>query len=434
MSELKDLFPLGTTLTPDGHLQIAGHELGALAGQWGTPLYVYDALTVRTHIQDLQAWLKQAYPGAAEITYAAKAYFSAGFARKLAAMDIGVDVVSLGEMEVARLGGFQPERVHLHGNNKSEQELCRALELGLHNVVLDSLEEIDFLEEIAGRLGKSMRVWLRLTPGVNIHTHPHIQTGHAASKFGFSIHGGQAAEGIHRLRGSRWLKLTGLHTHLGSQITEPEAYRQAIHSMYALAGQEGFIPQEFSPGGGWGVAYTFEDQPQDGETWIRTVADALAQECSRRDWPLPRLYLEPGRWLAGRAGVALYTAGTGKVLEDGTYIVAVDGGMADNPRPALYQARYQAFVVDRPQAPASRRTSLVGKFCESGDKLIPETFLPPVQRGDVLALPVAGAYQLSMASNYNLAARPTVLWLDAGQVEVLQKQERPEISGWWVDV
>jgi len=431
MSDIDRLFPITVGRTANGGLTLAGLDLAELAHTWGTPLYLYDAATVRQEAGSLQNLLNAHYPGDWEITYAAKAYFSLGFARKLAHMGLGVDVVSLGELYTARKAGFQPERIHLHGNNKSEDELVSALNFGVHAIVVDSLEELAFLEGIAERLKKQAPIWLRITPGVNVSTHPSIQTGHAASKFGLLVQDGQAAEGIQRAKTSRWLRLSGLHMHLGSQIFEAEPYREAVARLCDLAEEMDFIPQEISPGGGWGVPYTLTDQDQPLETWVRAASGTVKTEFERRGWPLPKMILEPGRRIAARAGVVVYSVGTSKKVNDTETIVALDGGMADNPRPALYQAQYSAVKVDQPDAAPLRETSLVGKFCESGDYLIHKMALPELKRGDLVAMPVSGAYQISMASNYNLAQRPAVLWLDAGSVEVLQAREQPDAMPYW---
>jgi diaminopimelate decarboxylase len=414
-----------------GALTIAGHAVIPLAQQYGTPLYLYDAETIREQARSLRGALERRYAAGFEITYAAKAYFSLGMARRLAALGLGVDVVSLGELAVARRAGFAPERVHLHGNNKSVEELQAALEWGVQSIVVDSLEEMELLEALAAQAQKQARIWLRVSPGVSVDSHAYLQTAHHTSKFGLPEDA--AGEAIRRAQASRWLRLTGLHTHLGSQFFEAEPYQEAIERLAALAHAHQFQPEEISPGGGWGVPYV-KDQPSgDPQPWVETVTSAVKSACARYGWRLPRLIIEPGRWLVARAGVALYQVGTVKTSGDGTRFVAVDGGMADNPRPALYEARYTVFLASRPDADPVQTVNLVGRFCESGDQLIPAAALPEVKRGDFLVVPVAGAYQLSMASNYNLAPRPAVLWLEPGRVEVLQRREHPEQSGWWVE-
>lgn len=425
------LFPLTAGINQREHLTIAGYDLCALAEEYGTPLYLYDGATIRSQYQRLIALCQRFYPAETLVAYASKAYFSLGFAARLASLGAGADVVSLAEIHIAQRAGFPASVIHLHGNNKSQAELRAALEWGIQATVVDSLDELTFLEALAAGRKQAARIWLRLTPDLNVKTHPHIETGHAESKFGLHIQSGEAAEAIQRAAASPWLKLTGLHTHLGSQIFDSEPCRQAIQMLAQVAAENNYIPEEISPGGGWGVRYTEADPADDIEPWVRAVTETVQDVCQLYGWPLPRLVLEPGRWLAARAGVALYTVGTQKRTPQGTNIVAIDGGLADNPRVALYQAHYTARVVQRSTTTPTEKMRVVGKFCESGDVLIPEILLPPVQRGDLLAVPVSGAYQLSMASNYNLAARPPVLWLEEGNVEVLQEREQPDQPGWW---
>jgi diaminopimelate decarboxylase len=430
--QLNRLFPVTTDIDEQGQLRIAGHRLSDLADQYQTPLYVYDGETVRAQVRRLTDQFAHHYPGETMIAYASKAYFSYSMATKMAALGIGADVVSLGEIHVAQQAGFAPEGIHLHGNNKTEAELQAALEWGVQSIVVDSLEELDLLEALAERTGLTGRIWARITPDLNVNTHPHIETSHSDSKFGMHVKNGDALTGIRRAMASKRLTLTGLHTHLGSQIFEAYPYEIAIERLYAVAEEAGYIPQEISPGGGWGVPYTESDPDDDPEPWVRAVSGAVQAACRRLGWPLPKLVLEPGRWLVARAGVALYRVGMQKTTPDGTHIVAIDGGLADNPRVALYGASYTARVAQRASALPIRPVRVVGKFCESGDVLIPGVNLPAVQRGDVLAVPASGAYQLSMSSNYNFAARPPVVWLERGAVEVMQCCEQPDEPGWWV--
>lgn len=426
------IFPNSTTINEKGHLTIAGYDLVDLANQYGTPLYVYEGATIRTQIDRLNHLFKRYYPGEALLAYASKAYLSFQFAKKLAKWGIGLDVVSLGEIRIAQMAGFHPSVVHLHGNNKSEAELMAALDWGIQAIVVDNLEELEILEQIASRSQKRARIWLRITPDLSVDTHPHIQTAHLDSKFGLHLENGEAEEALQRCLSSPWVDLSGIHAHLGSQIFDSEPYRMAIERLCEFAARNNYIPPEISPGGGWGVRYTAEDPADDPEQWVRTVSGAVQEAAIRYDWPYPRLVLEPGRWLVARAGVAVYQVGSQKTTPSNTRLVAIDGGLADNPRVALYQAHYTAKVVERPAEPPSQTVRVVGKFCESGDVLIPQVNLPTLKRGDHLAIPASGAYQLSMASNYNYAARPTVLWLEQGQIEILQQREQPDQSSWLV--
>jgi diaminopimelate decarboxylase len=426
------LFPDSARIDSCGGLSIGGQSLRVLAETYGTPLYLYDGQTVRAQVARLYNLLRQHYPGEADLTYAAKAYFAPRLAKKLAGMDLGVDVVSLGEMQIARKAGFAPERIHLHGNNKSPEEIALALQLGIQSIVVDSLDELRLVEKMAQSSGQRARIWLRITPGIAVHTHPHIQTAHEQSKFGLYLDSGEALAAIRVALSNPWLELVGLHTHLGSQIHEVEPYTRAIEILMKLAEEAGFIPQEISPGGGWGVRYVSEDPEDDAQPWVEAVSRSLEATCRQHGWPLPRLVLEPGRWLVARAGVAVYRIGTRKKTPDGLALVAVDGGMADNPRVVLYGARYTACLVNRPEeAKGLQPTRIVGRYCESGDVLIHEALLPPVESGELLAIPVAGAYHLSMASNYNLSGRPAVLWVEDGKVEVLQPREEVVHTPWW---
>jgi diaminopimelate decarboxylase len=428
----KRLLPDSAGVNTDGELEVAGHSLADLARLYGTPYYLYDAETVHGQVEHLKSLLA-AYPGEQEITYAAKAYFSVGFARKLNALGLGVDVVSLGEMQAAQRAGFPPDRVHLHGNNKSRQELVAALDWGLQRIVVDSLEELEYLNSLAEGKGKCAEIWLRITPGVAVDTHQYLQTAVHASKFGLPITSGQALQAIQAARSAKGIQLMGLHMHLGSQFHQAGPFKEAVRLLAGLSEQAGWVPAELSPGGGWGVAYRPEDQSGEPQEWVQTIIDSVTAEFGGRGWALPRLVLEPGRWLCARAGMAVYSVGTAKIASDGTYFVSIDGGMADNLRPALYQAQYTAIAVARPQPweDETRKTAVAGRFCESGDILIQEAQLPELKRGDLLAIPVSGAYQLSMASNYNLTPRPAVLWLEPGNVDVLHKREELWNSGWW---
>ena len=353
-------------------------------------------------------------------------------ARQLNGLNLGLDVVSLGELILAQKAGFLPECVHLHGNNKSSEELKFAMGWGVQSVVVDSLEELELINRLSVELRQSVRIWLRITPGLEVDTHPYRQTAHLNSKFGVPIQGGDAARAIRRVTEMPNLRLTGLHSHLGSQIFEIEPFRRSVRMLATLAEETGFFPEELSPGGGWGVRYTLDDPDGDPQPWLAAVCQEVQTQCAKGGWKLPKLVIEPGRWLVARAGVAVYTVGTEKTTANQTHILAVDGGMADNPRPALYHARYTACVAERPDAPTTQEARIVGKFCESGDELIPRVDLPDVRRGDHLVLPVAGAYQLSMASNYNLAPRPAVLWLERDRVELLQPRIEAFDDPWWV--
>jgi len=426
-----DLFPLSAAINSSGFLEIAGHDLSCLVKNYGTPLYLYDAVTVDHQIDNLRTLLRKFYPGSSNICYAGKAYLSLGMARHLASIDIGLDTSSLGEMKIGLKAGFTPSQIHLHGNNKTEEELRFAIQNNIHSIVVDNLDELVLLETLAEEMQTRVRIWLRINPEINVDTHSFVKTAHKGSKFGLLISNGQASKAIKESINSPWIELTGLHTHLGSQLFDPLPFHNAIKILLDLAQEQSMIPLEICPGGGWGVPYIESMPTDDPMPWIETICSTLSEECKRRNIPLPRLIIEPGRWIIARAGVAIYTIGTKKPSTDGRVLISIDGGMADNPRPTIYQSQYSASVVNQNNIQPVHWTTVVGKYCESGDVLIPEILLPEVKRGDLLAIPVSGAYQLSMASNYNLAARPAVIRLEQGHYEVLQPRDDPTESRWW---
>ena len=427
-----ELFPIDSKLDRDGNLTVGGHSLRELAQKWGTPLYVYHGGTFYDRVDTLRNLMDQYYKGPKEISYAGKTYLSFNFAKIINRCNLTLDTVSLGEMMIARKAGISPAKVHLNGNNKSREELTFALEWGIDNIVVDSSDEMEFLAKIAREHNKPANIWMRITPGVNVNTHPFIQTAHPASKFGFPIEDGQAARGIQSARNNPWLNLKGLHMHIGSQLFQIDPYLKALQSIIHLAESENYPLAQISPGGGWGVPYLPGEQTIDLPNLISAISDLLTQECDRLGWQLPKLVVEPGRYLIAKAGVSIYSIGTIKQSSNGTHFVAIDGGMSDNPRPALYNSQYTALVLGKPVTESAQKYTISGKLCESGDRLITGALLPDVERGDLLVIPVSGAYQLSMASNYNLIGRPAVLWLEGDHVEVLQQREHVEDMKWWM--
>lgn len=427
------LFPLTAIMNTKGNIEIGGSDLEVLASNFLTPLYVYDASTIRSNIDQINTALDDYYPEKSAIAYAAKAYFSYRFAEKLAAENVELDVVSLAELRIALKAGFNPDRIHLHGNNKSVQELQTAIDNDIHAIVADNMDELLMIEKIATACGKTVRIWLRITPDIHVATHPHIETSAASSKFGFHIVTGDAEAAIKYALNSSVFQLTGLHCHLGSQLFDPIPFQIAIEKILELAVSCQYSPQEISPGGGWGVPYIETDPENDPTAWVKSVSDTIVRICHQYQICPPKVIFESGRWLIAKSGVAIYRIGTHKKTLDGNSILAIDGGISDNPRNALYQAQYSAKIVQNPLSEERSPYKIVGKFCETGDVLIDRVLLPKPDCGDLLAIPVSGAYQLSMSSNYNLAPRPAVLWLETGgRYEILQQREEPEINSWWV--
>jgi diaminopimelate decarboxylase len=435
---LAPILPLTAGVNAAGHLTIGGCDATELAQQFGTPLYVLDEATLRAQARAYRQAFAAHYPDSS-VAYASKAYLSLVLARLLAEEGLGLDVVSGGELFVAHRAGFPLERVHFHGNNKSPEELAMALDLGVGRIVVDNRHELRLLSGLAARRGVTAAILLRLSPGVDPHTHAYNTTGLVDSKFGLPIVTGQAEEAVAEALRLPGLRLLGLHAHIGSQILELGPYRQTIAVLFdfaaAMRARYGkgatesaptFVLAEFSPGGGWGIAYTPEQEPPTIQAIAETIATAVRQNAARVGLPLPRLFVEPGRSIVGRAGVALYSVGAIKDIPGVRCYVAVDGGMADNVRPALYGARYVALAANRLHEPCTQTVTIAGKYCESGDILIQEAVLPPLAAGDLLAIPAAGAYCLALSSNYNLALRPAVVMVNDGIARLIRRRETYE--------
>ena len=414
-------------LGEDGSLFIDGLAVAELAHTYGTPLYIFDEATLRDRCRVYRRDLAFNYRGGAQAAYASKAYLCTAIAQIVMEEGLDLDVVSGGELFVALRAGFPPERIHFHGNNKSTRELIEALDVGVGRIVTDNFEELALLDELACARGKRAAVWLRLAPGVHAHTHSHIQTGQEDTKFGFSIQSGDAERALVLAMRTAGLQLTGLHAHIGSQIYEPESLAEAAERLVGFAAEmharHGFDLSELSPGGGWGVPMTETDAPAPVEPYLEALCAAVTTACTQHRLSLPRLIVEPGRSLIAQTGIAVYTAGARKEIPGVRTYVALDGGMADNIRPALYGAQYTARRVAGGLGRPTERVTLAGRYCESGDILIRDIDLPHLNRGDLLAIPMAGAYTLAMASNYNLALRPAVILVGDGRSRLIQRRE-----------
>jgi len=402
-------------------MEVGGCDLVELARRHGTPLYVYDEATVRQRASEYVAAMGKA----GQVLYSAKAFASPQFLRVIADEGLGLDVVSAGELHLALKSGFPRDRIHFLGNNKSLEDLQAAYAAGA-TIVIDGDHEFDLLRNVVPD-GKRAPVMLRLSPGVKPDTHDHISTGQLDSKFGFSIESGAARKAVETAVNHPRLDLVGLHSHIGSQIFALGAYEQAMDIMLdllaELRAEIGFEPRKLGAGGGLGIAYTQHDDPPTPRHFVETVRHALESGCARRDLKVPELVVEPGRSIAGPAGMALYTVGSIKDIPGVRRYVAVDGGMGDNIRPKLYGARYEAFLASDPDRSPDGKVTIAGKYCESTDILISDIPMPPLAPGDVIAVPAAGAYCLAMASNYNGMPRPEVLMLRDGQARVMRRRE-----------
>ena len=409
-----------------GELEVGGVSLVSLARKYGTPLYVFDEASIREAAREFRDAFAAAYPKS-RVVYAGKAFLSTALVGMLHEEGIGLDVVSGGELYIGLRGGMPPAEISLHGNNKSPRELQEAIAAGCGKIVIDNDHEISLLEEMTAGRREPVTVMIRLNPGVDVHTHRKISTGVADSKFGFPIGDGQAEAAVARLMAAPGLRLVGLHAHVGSQLFDSDANTAAIDELLAFASdmkeRHGFEMEHLSPGGGFGIAYTDADEPLPVETWATRLAASVTSGCERHGLPLPVVTIEPGRAIAGPAAVALYTVGATKALPGIRTYVSVDGGMADNIRPALYEAKYTAALANRDDTESGQPVTIAGKFCESGDILIEDVDLPELSPGDLLAIPAAGAYTLSMASNYNAAPRPAVVLAGNGNARAIRRRE-----------
>jgi diaminopimelate decarboxylase len=415
------LLPATYRVNARGHMEVGGCDLLDLAAEHGTPLYVYDEETVRRRAAEYRA----AGADRTVVLYSAKAFASPAFLRLVADAGLGLDVVSAGELHVALKSGFPADRIYFLGNNKAADELDYAHRSGC-TIVIDGFYEFDLLARVLPE-GAGQRVLIRCSPGIKPDTHDFISTGQLDSKFGFPVETGLAATAVERALSDSRLQLVGLHSHIGSQIFDLRGHVAALQVMLDLAAdlrqRLGFGPEVLGAGGGLGIAYTDADDPATPREFVETLLHALDAGCAHRGLPVPTLMVEPGRSIAGPAAVALYTIGSIKEVPGVRTYAAVDGGMGDNIRPKLYGARYQAFLARAPEAPPERVVTIAGKYCESTDILISDAQLPPFESGDVLCIPAAGAYQMSMASNYNGMTRPAVLLVSDGAARVIRRRE-----------
>jgi diaminopimelate decarboxylase len=407
-------------------LSIGGVSVAELATQFGTPLYIYDEATIRSQCRLYTRALAQAHPRP-RVVYAGKAWLSLALLKIIAEEGLSLDVVSSGELFVALQAGFPPECISFHGNNKTPDELKMALDSNIAQIVVDNFYEIDCLEELTANRTEPFPVLLRLNPGIDVHTHDYRKTGIVDSKFGLGIQTGDAARAVERLVNAPGLDLRGYHAHVGSQIFEVEPFVDTVNAIFDFAGEMkerfGIVPDEMSPGGGFGIQYEESDPAAPVEEYIQAIGAAAQAAARRIGIPDPQFTIEPGRSIVGTAGIAVYTVGATKVIPDVRTYVSVDGGMADNIRPALYGAVYSAeLVTGRKDYPVDPVT-IAGKFCESGDVLIEKAVLPQLIAGDLVAVPVAGAYSLAMASNYNMALRPAVVFVFEGDTRLVQRRE-----------
>lgn len=459
MSWAQTLFPLTARLNAHNHLELGGCDVADLAEKFGTPLYLFDETTLREQAtRALNAFTSRW--NNVLVLYATKAYFAPFLARLYQQLGLGLDVTSEGEIVIACSAGFNPDTIYVHGNNKTPEEIRAALSAGISHFVLDNLDEISRLSSLvvqhqpsaktSPHIGPSsqssvlspqssvpspshsvLRLLIRLSPNIDAHTHRYMTTGVADSKFGLGISNGMAEQAARQVLQHDNFKLVGLHFHIGSQVFDTNALREALYAVLDVAAdwraKFNFDFQELNIGGGWGVAYNESQTTLDIETFAENTTRVLRQGLRERGLNENlKLIVEPGRGLIARAGVALYRVGSVKEIPSVRSYVAIDGGMGDNVRPALYGAHYSAFLANRMNEHPGHEYAIAGRYCEQGDVLIERAALPETRAGDLLAIPVAGAYQLPMSSNYNLIPRPAVLLVNDGNARLVRRRETLE--------
>jgi diaminopimelate decarboxylase len=417
----------------NGELVIGGCKAGSLAKEFGTPLFVIDEADFKSRIMGWKSSLNSNFGSSAgEVYYASKSFISVEVAKWIEEADIGIDVCTGGELAVALAAQFPADRIEVHGNNKSEEEIRTAIEVGVAKIVIDSMQEIERVDRIAKAANKVQKVLLRITPGVEAHTHEAISTAHEDVKFGFSIASGAAWKAINAAQSATNLSLEGLHCHIGSQIFENEGFILATKRLLELSAKfrDEFKSElsELDLGGGYGIAYLAGDKTFDPNQVMAALAELVKSECNRHNLKVPKISIEPGRAIAGPTTTTLYEVGTTKDVElvggKTRRYIAVDGGMSDNIRPGLYGAKYSAILANRTSTLAAINSRLVGKHCESGDIIIRDIDLPSdIAPGDILAIPATGAYGRSMASNYNHMLKPAVISVANGSARTILRRE-----------
>ncbi|MGW2621849.1 diaminopimelate decarboxylase [Micromonospora taraxaci] len=423
---LPTLWPRSVTRGADGAVAVAGLSVRDIAAEFGTPVYVLDEADLRSRCRDFRV----AFP-TEDVFYAGKAFLCRAVVRMIAEEGLHLDVCTGGELATALSAGMPPERIGFHGNNKSVAELGRALDAGLGRIIVDSFTEIDRLTALARERGVRPRVLVRVTVGVEAHTHEFIATAHEDQKFGFSLAGGAAANAAFKILDEGVLELRGLHSHIGSQIFDASGFEVSARRVLALQAQirdaRGVELPELDLGGGFGIAYTTQDDPATPQDLAKRLRKIVDSECAAENLAVPHLSIEPGRAIVGPAVFTLYEVGTVKTLDGIRTYVSVDGGMSDNIRTALYDASYSATLASRASGAQPLLARVVGKHCESGDIVVKDEFLPAdVQPGDLVAVPGTGAYCRSMASNYNHVPRPPVVAVRDGQARLIVRRETEE--------
>ncbi|MEE0265911.1 MAG: diaminopimelate decarboxylase [Acutalibacteraceae bacterium] len=414
----------------NGHLTIGGCDTTELAKEFGTPLYVMDEDTIRTTCKSYVNSVEKYYNGNGLPLYASKALSCKALVQLIKSENMGLDVVSGGEIYTAMQAGFPAEKIHFHGNNKTEAELNMALDYNIGKIVVDNLYELELLNRLAGEKGKVVKISMRIKPGIDAHTHDFIMTGQIDSKFGFALETGEAMSAVKKTFEFENVELTELHCHIGSQIFDIDPFVSAAEVMMGFIAdikkETGHTVTELNLGGGFGIMYTNKDNPTAYDNYMNAVSKAVIAKADEYGIPVPYIYIEPGRSVVGEAGITLYTVGARKEIPDVRTYVSVDGGMTDNIRYALYQSDYTVVNASKADQEANDKVTVAGKCCESGDLVQKDTMVADVQSGDILAVLSTGAYNYSMSSNYNRNPRPAIVMVKDGKARLIVKRETYE--------
>jgi len=413
--------PITAKINEKGHLEIGGCDTVDLAGEFGTPLYVMDEVTLRGKCREYRTAFKNRYDNTL-IIYANKALCNTAILKIIEDEGLGADVASGGELYTARKAGCNLKTIYFHGNNKTQKELMEAVDLEIGRIVVDNFDELALLDRLTEKVGKKVDILFRVNPGIEAHTHEFISTGRIDSKFGISRE--RVAEAIKLANKSKYVNFIGLHAHIGSQIFDVKPFLAELDILCDLSAISPV--EEINMGGGLGIDHSGTDEVPTIDQFAEEVVGQFKKSCAQHKLGEPRLILEPGRSIVGNAGVTLYTVGGIKEIPGIRKYVSVDGGLADNPRPILYDANYSALLANKARKPAGEKVTIAGRFCESGDKLIKDIELPRVEVGDILAVLATGAYNYSMASNYNRVGRPAMVLINNGTPTLILKRESYE--------
>lgn len=420
----------GIAVNELGHLTVDGYDTVSLAEQFGTPLYVFNENEIRSNLRSFIESIDDNYGGNGLVLYASKAFCCKEMCRICAQEGAGLDVVSGGELFTALSVGFPAEKIYFHGNNKTKQELVQAVDAGVGRIVVDNIYELDILSDIAASRGKTVSILFRIKPGIDAHTHEFVKTGQIDSKFGFALETGEAMDAVRHALECRGIELKGLHCHIGSQIFDLDPFELAAKVMLDLFRQvrdeTGKELEELNLGGGFGIKYLKTDRPRPFGDYMRKVSQVVNGYSAQLGLKTPFILIEPGRSIVGAAGLTLYTVGAVKKIPDVRTFVCVDGGMGDNPRYALYQSHYEILCANRARAAREWTVTVAGKCCESGDLIQEWTHIQPVEPGDLLAVLSTGAYNYSMASNYNRIPRLAAVMVKDGEARLIIRRETYE--------